>query len=356
MGEEEPVEVEATAPPPSDLVEPPIQSSEDIFPPHSQSERVGLTETRGPDAAAVEIGETAVDSTSNQIPVTDGKSGGSENTQWDYDKASTVGIAAHNRAQQEALVNGGYDSFARNENVIKVQEKLDRPDGLDGESGVIEASKNLALREDRLTQAADKNTALRFRHLVELGREDLEEAKASAREQAIRFIERARQERESNTEALQRPFEKLYDLHPEEFVKMPTTEFMALADEYSGLRYRLAEAQKRLPTIEEYATFLDNCLETKDVPGWALVSEMTDFVSNAANVPYKEVVNKFDAEAEDSFDKTPRQVIEGYKRIVDEYLETAKTRLAEAELAHQVFLSKYQKKATETTPEAVTEA
>jgi hypothetical protein len=152
--------------------------------------------------------------------------------------------------------------------------------------------------------------------------------------------------REGNTmiAELQQPYEKLYDLDPQRFSQTSLSEFMSLAQEFSGLEWRLSEAQEMVDDMKDLSSLLEKHVEQKrrfDGDFWRY---LINTVKYNKGFPEEESVFLTQEEIYDivrDFDNSPRQVIQKYKQIVERFIPVAETYLEQKKKDYEEFLAKH---------------
>ena len=182
-----------------------------------------------------------------------------------------------------------------------------------------------------------------------------------ARESLERYLENRILNREKAIDAHGRPFEELYDLAPEVFANMPTPEFIAATREFTEIQEKVTERSWGLRRIELGLGLLKERLEkrqrvhaneTYQDMAYGNIVAYVDEVRNALaiyeiedeeerNRIWKEVEEKYAAVMSGSFDKTPRQIVEGCIEVTEEYVKQIAEKLQAALRAKQEFLEKH---------------
>lgn len=273
---------------------------------------VDITDQSGePHTVAVTAGETAMQALQEgaQEPA---------DTQWDATKAETIAAAAHDDiikivdAKNEAIAqysNGNeepsqneQEESSKPENQVEVTEGPDATD--------IEAS------FDAVTSP------------------DPEAAIITATADTEKHANRLHVEAEQEIARQLSPYEELYSSNPDAYANMPTHEFMEHANEFvqlASLIEGFTSAVERFSA--EQKIFLD-AIDAKKLATQEMLREFTMAAEQDLGLNEEELdaLDRRIAEAgEDDFDKSNLDKMQGYKAIIDEYVDTAKARLAETE-------------------------
>ncbi len=149
------------------------------------------------------------------------------------------------------------------------------------------------------------------------------------------------------------PFEELYDLNPEAFANMPTSEFMAVAKELKEIDRATREKSEYLAEVEGYVTEVDELIaEGKELTTSAVYEVFNRLADIAWGKPdgpdsgYNEFCEAeekqyFDPIFEGSFDKTPREKMNGVKAMYQNYASRIKEGRDAARAQREQLIAKY---------------
>ncbi|MGH7156909.1 MAG: hypothetical protein ACREGG_02260 [Candidatus Saccharimonadales bacterium] len=356
------------------------------FPPpegEQQEHQLAPPETQD---AAEELGGVAVGEEPTKIDVQDG-SPTTEDTRWDEDKARTVGMAAkasdmlhgEDRLINEPLENLPLDSRAfDNERLNREREAMrelnESPEALEREVRNRGVGGTLQWTKERIAelQAEGKEIPEDLSQQLQETQSAHDEYAERVRTNANYYVEDREREREQVIEKLTSPFEELYDLNPELFAQMPTPEFIEVYKEQRDIDEKIGRREKCLGELVEAETALKAMLENRELITWddkdpdrpqdiyhSIPPDLRDIiygVSGGIREDYTddkivEVLRKYESEFRDNnFGKSPQQIMEGYIRLTNEYLDQIRSLLAETESRKKEFMAKYQKSSEETPP------
>jgi len=331
-----------------------------------------------PTETTEELGEAALNS-ATQIPVQDGETEPADtvNTRWDEDKARTVGMAAK---ESDKIPEGreGYSYHVLDERAFD-NEKLNKERKRNESQANIDDLMDSNHRDlvDELKWAKDaierletdgKDVPEEFRKRLKEAQEAYDAAEPGMREFAGTFTEGWERGREEAIERITSPFEELYEMNPELFAKMPTAEFIEVRKGLTSIEEDLTDTAYGLELLAKETDKLNNAIEAKKSLKWEASYEEDSLetviraATNAGNIlggqgAYKEIQEKYAAEySNDHFDKTPRQITEGYQRLTNEYIDQLRAKLAETEQAKQEFMAKYSKNSEPSVNSSETQA
>ncbi len=143
---------------------------------------------------------------------------------------------------------------------------------------------------------------------------------------------------------LQHPFEKLYDLKPEQFSQIPLPEFIAAAREFETVERRLFSAEESLKGLQALLSKLQGHLEKRQAFYEEFWQHLFDTVKYDQEWPERTALFRSRNELRsisNNFDITPRQIVEEYIKIVDHYLEVARNYVEQVKRDRKTFLEKY---------------
>lgn len=311
-----------------------------------------------------------------QIPVTDASV---EDTRQDPIKGETVGRAAmeaENLRLQKPL-EPGYSNInvfdgehAKNLHRIMSDPNEDDIANLDEEAAATSSNVALLERNIQKYEGSDPERAQQFREELESSyKPEYERAIAAATERVKEkgrlayeeYIPRRKEEISKRIE----PFEKLYDLAPEIFAQMPTSEFVSATNEFRqaeeylqekslGLEWMeiaLEELEERLQnkqTVYYDETMHNNNIFRGNIAGFineankALVSDNREIqdISEADQI-WKDIETKYKNIFIGTYDKSPRQIVEQCIEVTRDFVSQVAEQLQEALRQKNEFLKKY---------------
>lgn len=317
-------------------------------------------------ATAGELGGAAVEAT--QIPVQDGENATTDtgSTQWDEAKASTVGMATREAGYSRDV----HDPF-QNKHLEWARGRMSMMDSdaqITWGGDVQEKARNTEALRQRVEdyKERDEEVPEYTKRTLEHAEAELDQAKTKERKELEESLKDDTSEREEAIAKLERPFEELYDLAPETFANMPTSEFMEVTKQLITLKRKLNYENQGLHTAQHISEELrESFLErrrglrwdsTGSIGGSSIykgdVSAVIEEIQDALLMPgFKdneeydrithEVDDKYRAVFEGSFDKTPRQIVEGVIELTDGYAQQIAGKVQEALRQKNEFLKKY---------------
>ena len=310
-----------------------------------------------------------------QIPVQDAETplADTEDTRWNEDKARTVGMAT----REAGYSRGEHDPFDDTKSLEWARGRLSMMDsdeqitwGGDVQDKAQKLEKQKQVVENY--KARGEEVPEDQQHWLEHDQVEYDQAKTRERERLGEDLEDETGEREEAIAKLERPFEELYDLAPDTFANMPTSEFMEVTREFTSLEKKLKLENRSLWTAEQISTVLKEHLEKKQGLHWdshlrrnsfysGNVAVMVDEIQDALRIGgvtseeyeriAQEVEDKYKAVFAGSFDKTPKQIVESALELTDGYAQQIAGKVQEALRQKQEFLKKHGIKTEPETPE-----
>ena len=247
---------------------------------------------------------------------------------WDHDKAETLATVLKEDQQFDeklddhiqlkgAVESGEYED--QDPTVRYEQKRIDESKEKINELEEVIANPDT----DSLRKKQAERSLENRRESLAYSEEDLSIAKPAARAEGQ---EKVKEKRDAITELSDKkltPFEELYDLNPEAFATMPTSEFMDVARKFSDANAKLELWEAALThtladdiakAIEEKQTMTFR--EARD----SFAGVYRNLVTNADSVRIDDdPTEAIGAIFEDSFDKTPREVMTEVKTLADKY-------------------------------------
>lgn len=283
-----------------------------------------------------------------QIPVIDGDTEGvhldlqtntepteGDDGRWDHQKAETLAAVVKE--------DGGFDEM------IEAQEaqndrlpSVDTARTTDDRGGLYDEVENLRfhaerdenlkerLKGERLKPQSDREEY--FQEAIEENQGQLRAAEQALEEGRNKKIQEGHERIKKEVDRTLSPFEELYDTNPDRFASMPTSEFMALGRELSGIDKQFEEMNPWFDKFVRGAQTIDKCIEAKQRFPLGFVE---DHFGNLGGVmedagllgkdeeqqtTYDELEREYDSIFEGSFDKTPREQANALKAMTDKYI------------------------------------
>ena len=138
--------------------------------------------------------------------------------------------------------------------------------------------------------------------------------------------------------------ERLYDINPSVFAGMPTAEFVAIGKEFRIVDGKLQDATLAQGWIGWQKEILEQGLKRRHMPPREQINVLASSIaSELGHENLTSLQEKFEAVDADWFDRTPRQITEGYIAAINECLTEAEENKRQAEQAWQNFVGKYKK-------------
>lgn len=136
------------------------------------------------------------------------------------------------------------------------------------------------------------------------------------------------------------PFIELYDLNPDKFAAMPTSDFMEIANKFAALTETIeqdTESEKRLQQWRN--RFVESLAEGKEIVTDS--NYRTDILGDITRVlrPDDDTLSAIDAREKDIytgyFDKTPRQITQASSDFLADYLSQVSAAIAASKKSRQ---------------------
>lgn len=351
--------------------------------------------------AAEVIGGVAVSKEPTKIDVQDSEPVPSNDTRWDETKALTVGMAAKESDTMDSSFRRQITGLLDNDEMPMDDRAFDNEEIT--EQRVRQNHYDL-VRNLRDAKYYIRDLEKKGQEVPEEAREELRQAQEAydavvpeSRNVTNEYIEQSITARERVIEKLNSSFEELYEINPELFAKMPTAEFIETRKELLNLEHEISNSSEGIGNLATILDKLQVMIDEKrrisfgntgfyyqgpDVTSRTIIatvgvalgsldkdtrnvkkmrqnddlyeySDAYDIKSDDEDYKdFYDIRHKYiDEIHEDEFDKSPRQLMEDYKRVTTEYLEQVRTKLEEAERRKQEFMAKYAKN-SETSPPA----
>ncbi len=266
-------------------------------------------------------------------------------TRWDHDKAETMAAALKE--------DGSFDDVIKQRDAVKQdvnsKEYLDRHTDVESDNLRIAQQEvaNLSEHHDDYTQAFRKKT-------LEEDQEMYDTAVVETHALGEGAIERSRQKVDKVVDEVLSPYQELYDMNPAAFKEMRTEEFMVIAYDLAEISSKLEANERDLKIIEGYNDTIKDAIEGGRLVNGQLIADLSAIIEDCLDIytphmtdsAYAQVRKKFNAENANSFDKTPRQIMEGYMRVAGEYTSQFKAKKLADEQRKKEFLDKYKPEAS----------
>ncbi len=263
---------------------------------------------------------------------------GGMDTRWDHDKAETMAAVLKD--------DGSFDEVIEHRDAVK--QKVNSKDYLDRytevEKGDLEYSQELASEPADARLPYGSTQADRERQL-EKDQNKYDTAVVETHALGERAIEKSRQRVEDKVEEVLSPYQELYDMNPAIFADMPTKEFMVIAKGLAEISDEIEINEDNSNRLEWYNHKLKDAFENKSLVNWGIIDNFRQDICRSLGKEnddtYDRVLEKFEAEASDSFDKTPRQIMEGYTRVGNEYTSQFEAKKLADQQRKKDFLDKH---------------
>ncbi|MBC7764341.1 hypothetical protein H7Y29_01370 [Microbacteriaceae bacterium] len=265
---------------------------------------------------------------------------GDTDTRWDKNKATTMA------AVLQGDEFGNFDTYVKERDALKqsvdsaaFEDDYTQPERQD----LHEAGENLADHVANPGRYEATVGDLEKKLAVKQNNYDRAVVKAGAKGQ--RFIDVARDRLERTVDQVLSPYQEIYDMNPALFAEMPTKEFMVIAKELAEISDEIEINEDNSNRLEWYNHKLKDAFENKSSVNWGIMDNFRQDICRSLGMEnddtYDRVLEKFEAEASDSFDKTPRQIMEGYIRVAGEYTSQFEAKKLADEQRKKDFLDKY---------------
>lgn len=162
-------------------------------------------------------------------------------------------------------------------------------------------------------------------------------------------------EKDDDIEVIIKSLEKIYDLNPELFQKMPTQEFTSIALEAGRLIEQIRNAEQRYGNVIEEENFFKSCLYDKKLPQrFELENSIKAMIFNLGlNVEQSEELRRqFQNATFNSFDKSPKEIVENFIGIAKVQVIIAGKILERIRDKSKAFQDQYKPQVTSESGEA----
>jgi len=326
--------------------------------------------------AADMAGDAAISEAVTKVPVTDE----SEDTQWDIDKARTVGMAAkasdmlhgEDRLVNEPLEDLPLDLRAFNNRSLnyrreEARELNESPEAVERELRERGVGGTLQWTKEQIEklQAEGEEIPEDLSQQLKEAQSAYDEDAARVRRNTDLYVEGMEEARERVIDKIISPFEELYDLNPDLFAKMPTPEFIEVYKEQRDIDEKIGRREKCLEELVEAEAVLKAKLDNSELIVWdekdpdkpqdiyhSIPKDLRNIIYGASDgiredhtdSKIVEVLRKYESEFRDNnFGKSPQQIMEGYVRLTNEFIGQIRSLLAKTESRKQEFIAKYAK-------------
>lgn len=161
--------------------------------------------------------------------------------------------------------------------------------------------------------------------------------------------------REEAADRVLSPYEGLYDYNPAVFAEMPTSKFMAEAQELTRIDADRATYEEGLYKAQKLSAAIDEWIDERRELDPPVVNNLYRGAIRLGrgmdNNSFEAFKNEIEAITADTFDKTPRQILGEYRDLTQRQQKRLADEQAKADQARQALLDKY-KPETPPTPDA----
>lgn len=252
---------------------------------------------------------------------------------WDKQKAETMAGVLQ---EEDELIGNDYPNMAELGNVVE-QENAVRKDP-DYEAPF---TKNARIEFERREVDSGNWTEKG----IEAAKAGYEDAKTHQLDDLKTFHQEMAKEYTEGSDITLSPYEELYDLNPDKFANMPTSEFMKTAKEFSRTTNYIKWVSSNKDELDKVLSVFKNSLEKgEDMISIRYKDAMLysqERLVKVLNPEYEErqtmherLVGIMDGE----FDKTPRQIVEAKADFLKEYMEKVNSRIVRLQKSRQDIL------------------
>ena len=296
--------------------------------PQGQEQPWHNQEPEGKGSQTVETTDLNSESVETQNEVTEHRDEPDSDTRWDHDKAETMAAVLKEDSvlKKDSESNHSYsfdDAVERRDKQLDVLDKDYVDEMTEGEKTQLRHAHE---DQSKIDQGYDESQLKR--HLAET-QEKYDKAVAWALEHKQSIIEGGRRELDVTVDQILSPYQELYDMNPAVFAQMPTSEFMGITNEFLEINIKIKENESDSKKIEWWSGQIKDAFEKRGIVNWNIIDALEKEIGMSLEMDddsYDEMSRKFEAEASDSFDKTPRQIMEGYMRVGEEYTSQFETK------------------------------
>lgn len=252
-------------------------------------------------------------------------------TRWDHDKAETMAGVL----KQDGRFDASIESKDLAEEYVNSNEYVD--------DNTKRESRELKEAQETASNSSSYEGDYGKKRLAE-AQDDYDSAVAETHVMGQKGIERSRQKVDKVVDEVLSPYQELYDMNPATFGEMPTKEFMVVAKELAEISRKIKDNEAYSNKIEWWNRQIKDAFEKKRIVDWNIIDALEQEIGMGLEIDddaYDEVSKKFEAEVSDSFDKTPRQIMEGYMRVSEEYTSQFAAKMLADEQRKKELLDKY---------------
>ena len=259
-------------------------------------------------------------------------------TRWDHDKAETMAAVL----KEDGTFDDHIEDREKAKDFFSSKEYVDRH--------TERESRELKEAQATASNSSSYEGDYGKKRLAE-AQDDYDSAVAETHVMGQKGIEKSRKNVDKAVDEVLSPHQELYDQNPAIFAEMPTSEFMGIAEELAKIDLNLRVDKSSAIDLKWYNDRIGTAFEEKSSVNWDLIVSFRQVIADSLGMndeDYDGVIKKFEAEADNSFDKTPRQVMEGYMRVAGEYTSQFEAQRLADEQRRKELLDKY-KPETSTT-------
>ena len=221
------------------------------------------------------------------------------------------------------------------------QERIQRNTGQEKQEVINR--KNLSLIQ---LEAQAKEYEQAGRPVPQYVKEALDEQTATHKKAVEKIQSRIEQYPQRSLERINRSIDmmlelpsQLYDVNPDLFADMPTEEFIKAVKEFDELSWEVESVQEQLAiAIELDKSLARNIEEEKALTESVIKDWLADIWTEDEA---EENLKKFDAVQEPAWEKSPKEIMTGYKGVSRQIVEELKQKLEKAKQKEEVFLTNY---------------
>lgn len=258
---------------------------------------------------------------------------GDNGGRWDHQKAETLAAVVKE--------DGSFDESVEAQETYNDQlPTVDTARTTDDNNGLYDEVQNLRFLAEKdeglkssLEDAKSKAQPEREKDLqgmIEENEGELRVAEQALEEARNKKIQEGHERIKKEVDRTLSPFEELYDTNPDRFASMPTSEFMALGRELSGIDEWFEELNPEFNDLVRGAQTIDKCIEAKQsfpsnfvdkhFTDLASALEMAGLAGKDKEIGHDELEREYDSIFEGWFDKTPRERANALKAMTDKYI------------------------------------
>lgn len=297
--------------------------------PQGAEEQLPTQEQEGEGSQTVETTDQTSESVETQDVLAERRDEPDADTRWDHDKAETMAAVL----KEDGTFDDVIESKDITEEYVNSKEYVDNNTERESRwlkeaqeivshpSPYMDGEKRLAGAQDAYDTAVAKTQAM--------GQDSIEKAR--------KIVDKAADEVLS-------PYQELYDRNPAVFAEMSTKEFMAIAKEFAEASGRIERDKEYSRSLKWFNDEISKAIEQKKSVRWEVIASFSRAITESLDMSpgdWTDVRDKFEAEIDERFDKTPRQIMEAYVRIGQEYTSQFEAKKLADEQRSKELLDKY---------------